>query len=529
MNLLGWSIDRDTVQPGAPIDLFTYWEMSQPVTPPLKIFIHLTAPDGKIVAQWDGLDVNVGSWSPAICLCSGIGLICLPICRRGRIAFRWARIIPIAAQRLKAEFDGRTIDSIVLGTLNGSMKTHQIARWEWILVVALLLIAFGLRTHDLLRVPPGLHNDEVAYAEITETVTQGRLAIFFPENIGNEGLAYYFAAPFMKVLGLNLLAIRLPAAFISMIAACLIWAFTRRLFGAIAAIAALASFAVIFWTVAFGRIGLHVVMLVPLATLAAYCLWRAQAATGRRVYAWWALSGAVYRRSDRHLYGCAHFAGDSRGFRRIHFARASRPNGSAGGSGIALALFVAALIAAPLFITLAQNPQEDQLGFFDIDRPLRELKQGNLQPVIETSLRTLGMFGFVGDPLPYYGIPDRPFLDPISFAVARRRFAHRVVALARSQICLRVHLVLHRARARHVEPTRAQLHAHACRADRAVHAHRDCGGGDHPALSAKNRGSRLRPVVCVQLDLDNSRLLHGVAVAAGHALLASIRLEGSGG
>ena len=54
-------------------------------------------------------------------------------------------------------------------------------------------IAFGLRTHDLLRVPPGLHNDEVAYAEITETVTQGRLAIFFPENIGNEGLAYYFA------------------------------------------------------------------------------------------------------------------------------------------------------------------------------------------------------------------------------------------------------------------------------------------------------------------------------------------------
>ena len=34
--------------------------------------------------------------------------------------------------------------------------------------------------------------------------------------------------------------------------------------------------------------------------------------------------------------------------------------------------------------------------------------------MIETSLRTLGMFGFVGDPLPYYGIPDRPFLDPIS-------------------------------------------------------------------------------------------------------------------
>jgi 4-amino-4-deoxy-L-arabinose transferase-like glycosyltransferase len=294
------------------------------------------------------------------------------------------------------------------------MKIHKIARWEWILIVALLLIAFGLRTHDLLRVPPGLHNDEVAYAEITETVTQGRLAIFFPENIGNEGLAYYFAAPFMKVLGLNLLAIRLPAAFISLIAACLIWAFTRRLFGAIAAIAALASFTAIFWTVAFGRIGLHVVMLVPLATLAAYCLWRAQSADGRRVYVWWALCGVCLGASiDTYTAGrilpaiLVIFGG--------YILIARRSEWKRWWSGIAMALLVAAFVAAPLFITLAQNPQEDQLGFFDIDRPLRELRQGNVQPVIETSLRTLGMFGLVGDPLPYYGIPDRPFLDPITF------------------------------------------------------------------------------------------------------------------
>jgi 4-amino-4-deoxy-L-arabinose transferase-like glycosyltransferase len=294
------------------------------------------------------------------------------------------------------------------------MKIHKITRWEWFLIVALLLIAFGLRTYDLLRVPPGLHNDEVAYAEITETVTHGRLAIFFPENIGNEGLAYYFAAPFMKVLGLNLLAIRLPAVFISMIAACLIWAFTRRLFGAITAIAALASFCVIFWTVAFGRIGLHVVMMVPLATLAAYCLWRAQSATRRRVYVWWALSGV-----------CLGAAIDTYTAARIlpailvifggYIVIVRRAEWKKWWSGIAIALIAAALIAAPLFITLAQNPQEDQLGFFNIDRPLRELQQGNVQPVIETSLRTLGMFGFVGDPLPYYGIPDRPFLDPISF------------------------------------------------------------------------------------------------------------------
>ena len=68
------------------------------------------------------------------------------------------------------------------------IATSRISRREWIALVAVLLLAFALRTHDLLHVPPGLHNDEVAFAEITETVTHGRLALFFPENIGNEGL-----------------------------------------------------------------------------------------------------------------------------------------------------------------------------------------------------------------------------------------------------------------------------------------------------------------------------------------------------
>ena len=290
---------------------------------------------------------------------------------------------------------------------------HTISQREWLAVIALLLIAFGLRTHDLLRVPPGLHNDEVAFAEITETVTQGRLAIFFPENIGNEGLAYYFAAPFMSVLGKNVLAVRLPAAFISLLAACLIWALTRRLFGPLAALVALGSFSITFWPVVFGRIGLHVALMVPLATLAAYALWRARAITARRVTAWWLVAGV-----------CIGLAIDTYTAARIlpviflawggYILIARRSEWRAWWRGLAIVLLAAALTAAPLFITLAQTPaDQDQLGFFDIDRPLRELTQGHLAPVIETSLRTLGMFGFVGDPLPYYDVPDRPVFEPI--------------------------------------------------------------------------------------------------------------------
>jgi hypothetical protein len=61
MVLSGWETDRVEAQPGGRLAFFTHWQLRQAIAPPLKIFIHVTAPDGKIVAQWDGLDVNVGT------------------------------------------------------------------------------------------------------------------------------------------------------------------------------------------------------------------------------------------------------------------------------------------------------------------------------------------------------------------------------------------------------------------------------------------------------------------------------------
>ena len=290
---------------------------------------------------------------------------------------------------------------------------HNISRREWLVVVALLLLAFALRTIDLTRVPPGFHNDEVADALITESVAAGRIAIFFPENIGNEGLYYYCAAPFVKFVGDIQYALRLPPIFLSLIGMCLVWAVARRLFGPVAALTAMAGFAVTFWTVAFGRIVLHVVMEVPLAALAAYAFWRAREATGRRSVALYAVSGAAVG-----LAIDAYTAARVLPFIFVAFGLyvliAHRSEWRRTWGGIAIALIATAIVVLPLAVFLIQNPQDDQLGFFNIDQPLVELKQGNPQLVIETSLNTLGMFAFVGDPLPYYDVPNRPVFDPIT-------------------------------------------------------------------------------------------------------------------
>jgi hypothetical protein len=186
--------------------------------------------------------------------------------------------------------------------------------------------------------------------------------------------------------------------------------------GPIAALTALAGFAITFWTVEFGRIVSPVVMIVPLGALSAYFFWRAFSTHGRRA-SWRAIVMWIFAGVWLGMALLAYTA--SRAIPVVFVAFGvyalivKRNEWRKWIKAVAITVAVAAIIAAPMLIYLVTNPADDQLGFFDIDRPLRELKQGNLEPVIETSLRTLGMFTFVGDPLPYYDVPDRPALDPV--------------------------------------------------------------------------------------------------------------------
>ncbi len=205
----------------------------------------------------------------------------------------------------------------------------------------------------------------------------------------------------MSVFGQSVWAVRLPSIVLSMLAMCVIWALARRLFGPIAALTALAGFAITFWTVAFGRIVLAVVMIVPLGALSAYFFWRAFSAQGRRAVAMWVFAG-VWLGMALLAYTAARVIPVVFVAFGVYALIVRRSEWRKWIKAVAITVIVAAIVSAPMFIYLAAHPADDQLGFFDIDRPLRELKQGNLQPVIETSLRTLGMFTFVGDPLPYY-------------------------------------------------------------------------------------------------------------------------------
>ncbi len=81
----------------------------------------------------------------------------------------------------------------------------------------------------------------------------------------------------------------------------------------------------------------------------------------------------------------------------------------------AAAIALGALIAAPMFIEIANTPGGEKRTEV-VGGPLIELRKGNVQPAIDTTLGTLGMFTFAGDPESLYNVPNRPVFDWITGA-----------------------------------------------------------------------------------------------------------------
>jgi 4-amino-4-deoxy-L-arabinose transferase-like glycosyltransferase len=294
-------------------------------------------------------------------------------------------------------------------------------------VIGLLLLAAALRLYRLQDYPAGYHNDEVTDAHIIETVVAGRRAIFFPEDTGSEPLYMYWSALFSAALGHTVFALRLPSVFLGMMALCAVWVLTRRLLGPLPAGVALGALGVSWWGVLLSRITLHVAPVAPMLALAVYFFWRGLGtwrvegggwSDGSRSTLYFVLSGCFFALAFNSYTAArvtpllvvalvAYLALVRRDVIRQHWR------------GLLALAVVALVLAAPLALYLVEHPAAKQLGYsqFDVDQPVTDLLSGKPQLVVETTLQTLGMFGFAGDPLAYYNIPGRPLLEPVGAAL----------------------------------------------------------------------------------------------------------------
>jgi len=279
------------------------------------------------------------------------------------------------------------------------------SRWtNYFPFTLILLLAAILRLVSLWGVPPGLAQDEVLDAAIANLIRQGQHALFFREGYGHEPLYHYLAAPFAPLLGLNGLSVRLPSVFLGLILVALTLRWAKREFGSLAAATAAMGLAISWWPIVFSRIGIRPILEPVLLVAAAWFWprrpWLAGLFLGLTVYSY-TPARVIYLLP---LLFLLYSLGQGR------YLKDKQPQPGKPVLQAATVLFVALALSLPLYFTLRADPTLQQ-RVEQLSGPIDALRQGDIQPILATTLATLGVFSFTGDPRWTYTLPNRPLFD----------------------------------------------------------------------------------------------------------------------
>ena len=293
-------------------------------------------------------------------------------------------------------------------------------------MTTLLLAGAALRLFGLNNLsPPGITHDEVANWLIDRSILAGEHAIYFTRAYGHEAGFHYLQTAFVALLGDNVLALRLPAAFCGLLGVAVTFALTRKLFGKNAALIAAGLLVVLFWPVFYGRLALRAISLPLVAGLSAYFWWKAWEFEGvngrtgvevkekvtRSLLHPFTLSG-LFAGLSLHTYMAARAVPIFYTLWLAYLAIFHWHEFRQRWRGIVLFLVMFATVAAPLVIFLQTTPNAE-FRISEVDLPLQALRSGMFGPVLANGLKLLGMFGFVGDPLWREGVPSAPVFEPV--------------------------------------------------------------------------------------------------------------------
>ncbi len=282
--------------------------------------------------------------------------------------------------------------------------------------VLLLLITAAGRILWLDSAPPGLQHDEIFKAqEGIALIQQGDFRLFYPTNQGHEGAFVWLLGISYAMLGQNTLMVKFPAFVMAMLTVALLYRVTHEMFNRRVAFISAGLYAVFFFGLFTGRVGLRAGMLPVVALLVMWGLYRLHT---QRTHVWRtailtaaALGFAIYTyTSSLAVYGAfAAYGVALIVFDRAALRRVWRP--------LMLIAVLAALIAAPMLWIRVSDPQGTN-RVSTITRPLTDALNGQPQELIDNGLKLLGMAQFNGDPEARYNIPNRPLLPmPIGLAV----------------------------------------------------------------------------------------------------------------
>lgn len=276
-----------------------------------------------------------------------------------------------------------------------------------------MIVAAVFRLQHIGSVPPGLYPDEAMNGNnAIQALETGGYKIFYPENNGREGLFINLQAQSLKIFGYHPWALRIVSAVVGILTVLGLYLLVQRLFNW--QIAALSSYlmAIGFWHVLFSRIGFRAIMAPMLLVWGMYFLWRGLS-SGRSwnfgVSAFfWGLGFYTYIAFRVMplmliliLFTFWHSIKKDYGHEKYEFTRNQLLR------GLALFLVVIILVALPIGYYFWLHPADfigrgGQLSIFASDNPL--------QTLADNTVKTLGIFNFVGDHNWRHNLSGQPIL-----------------------------------------------------------------------------------------------------------------------
>jgi 4-amino-4-deoxy-L-arabinose transferase-like glycosyltransferase len=301
-------------------------------------------------------------------------------------------------------------------------QTQRTNRSLWIMV-AILLLAAAFRFLAIDSAPPGWRDDELIEYNMDRRIADGWRPLFINEAEGHEPVYHYIHAGTILLFGDNIIGYKwLPMA-CGLLAIALTFALARKMFGVKVALLATALLAVSFWPIMYARFGVRHIGVLPWM-LGAFYLMYPSPPKGEGVRRAGTVSKRIKEEGRFVLAGIflaaalmTYFAGRAVpiiliGF-LIYLLIFNRAILRRVWWRYLLAIGIAVLIALPMFIQIANTPGGEKRTEV-VGGPLIELSKGNVRPAIDTTLGTLGMFTFAGDPEWLYNVEHRPVFDWIT-------------------------------------------------------------------------------------------------------------------
>ncbi len=296
-------------------------------------------------------------------------------------------------------------------------------------MVAVLLIATAFRFFAIDSAPPGWRDDELIEFNMDRRIADGWRPLFITEAEGHEPVYHYLHAGTLLLYGDNIVGYKwLPMAF-GLLTIALTYALARKMFGDRVALLAAVLMAVSFWPIMYSRFGVRHIGLLPWMLAAMYILYPSPQPSplqGEGVRLPRPLKERIRGEGRILMAGVCLAAG-----MMTYFAGRAVPIILAGFLAYlllfqrsilkrvwwryAVAIAIGAVLTVPMFVEIANTPGGEKRTEV-VGGPLIELRNGNVQPAIETTLGTLGMFTFAGDPESLYNVSNRPVFDWITGA-----------------------------------------------------------------------------------------------------------------